>query len=114
MIVKSRLPALFGACGLTVWPFIFIVPSCIEDLPLIEHEKVHLKEQAKWLVLPWWVAYLLWPKFRLTAEVRAHRVQISVGGCTPEQAARRIVKNYMLKVSYAHVLSLLTTEPKNK
>jgi hypothetical protein len=107
MIIKSQLPALFKAWGLTIWPFIIIVPEQIDNLPLIAHEEVHLKEQARWLVIPWWVAYLLSPKFRLAAEVRAHRVQIDMGGCTPEQAARWLATNYRLRIDIPTALAAL-------
>jgi hypothetical protein len=111
MLIKSRLPALFNAWGLTIWPIIFIVPKQIKNLPLIAHEKVHLKEQARWLVIPWWIAYLLSRKFRLAAEVRAHRVQIDMGGCTPEQAARWLATNYWLGIDTPSALAALKRTP---
>lgn len=82
----------------------------INNLPLIAHEEVHLKEQARWLVVPWWIAYLLSPKFRLAAEVRAHRVQIDMGGCTPEQAARWLATNYRLRIDIPTALAALKRE----
>ena len=33
------------------------------------HERVHYREQMLSLVLPWWLAYLLIPRFRLLAEL---------------------------------------------
>lgn len=107
MIVKSRLPALFNAWGLTVAPFIFVVPEQADNKPLIAHELVHYKEQLKWLIVPWWIAYLLVPKFRLSAEVRAYKVQIALGGCTVQQAAHWLSSNYMLGISQHEAEELL-------
>lgn len=107
MIVKSKLPKLFNAWGLTVAPFIFIAPEQADNKPLIAHEMVHYREQLKWLVLPWWIAYLISRKFRLNAEVRAYKVQVAQGGCTVEQAAYWLSSNYRLGISQREAEELL-------
>jgi hypothetical protein len=85
VIVKTSLiPKKFAA--FTVWPFIFVKPSHVNDLPLIEHEKVHYKEQMKTLVLPWWFMYTVSKSFRLKAEIRAYTVQVMLGGLTVQRA----------------------------
>lgn len=107
MIIKTNLPRLFGAWGLTVAPFIFVVPEHANDQPLIEHELVHYREQLRWLVVPWWIAYLVSRKFRLNAELRAYRVQISLGGCTVDEAARWLSTLYWLRISQDEAKKLL-------
>lgn len=86
ILIRTRIvPGGFSA--LALWPFLFIRPEAATDAALVAHEKVHLQEQARWLVLPWWLAYLASRRFRLAAEVRAYRVQIAYG-LDPERAAQ--------------------------
>lgn len=75
MILRTTIPHLFGAGGPSIWPLVLIDGP--DNAPLLAHERVHWSEQWRWLVLPWWLLYLLWPQFRLRAEVRAYRVQIA-------------------------------------
>lgn len=107
MIVKSNLPKLFNASGLTIAPFVFIVPEHIYDAPLIAHEMIHYQEQKRWFVLPWWIAYLLSRTFRKDAEVRAYKTQIHLGGCSIEQAARWLSTNYFLGITQQEAEELL-------
>lgn len=107
MIVKSNLPKLFNAWATTIAPFIFVVPEHANNVPLLEHEKIHYKEQLKWLILPWWIAYLASSKFRLNAEVRAYKKQIELGGCTVEQAAHWLSTNYFLDITQQEAEELL-------
>ena len=90
MIISTHLiPKGFDA--ITFWPLILIRPEQCYNLPLIEHELVHYREQA-WIT-PWWVLrYLLSRKFRLAAEVRAYRRQIELGGITHGQAAQMLTR----------------------
>lgn len=105
LIRTSRLiPKAFDA--VTVWPFIFIRPESAENRALIEHEKVHLREQARFGVLPWLALYLLWPGFRLAAEVRAYRRQIELKGISLEKAAK-LLTMYRTGISYDKAVQLL-------
>jgi len=107
MLVKSNFPRLFNAAGITIAPFIFIVPNQADDKALVAHETVHYKEQLKWLVIPWWITYLVSRTFRKNAEIRAYKVQIALGGCTVQQAARWLSTNYMLGISQQEAEALL-------
>jgi len=105
VIVRTRLiPS--GFAGFTVWPFIFIHPDHADDPGLIEHERVHLAEQARWLVLPWLAAYLLSRRFRRDAEVRAYRRQIDMGSVSVAGAAAALMK-YRLGITLDKARSLL-------
>ena len=67
IIYNSKLPKLLKVNGITLWPFIFIVCS-EKDCPawLLKHEKIHVEQQLRWLILPFYIVYL-WDycKFRL-------------------------------------------------
>ncbi|BFP41764.1 hypothetical protein FGF1_26090 [Flavobacteriaceae bacterium GF1] len=46
--------------GLTLWPFIIVKEdSHKDDVVLINHEKIHLKQQSELLVLPFYFWYML-------------------------------------------------------
>jgi hypothetical protein len=107
MIIKTNLPKLFNAWALTIAPFIFVIPGHANDQALIAHEKVHFNEQLRWLILPWWIAYLLNSSFRLRAEVRGYKVQINQGGCSVQQAALWLSTNYRLNITQQQAEQLL-------
>ena len=45
--------------GLSVWPFIILKHDALkEDTNLINHEKIHLKQQLELLILPFYMLYL--------------------------------------------------------
>ena len=47
------------------------------DRPLLEHEKVHIKQQG-WNVRKWWKKYLSDENFRLNQEIEAYQKQYEV------------------------------------
>ncbi len=67
IIYNSKLAKLFRVNGITLYPFIFIMYTK-EDCPqwLLDHEQVHIEQQLRWWIIPFYVVYL-WDycKFRL-------------------------------------------------
>ena len=46
--------------GLTFWPFIILKSTSLkDDIVLVNHEKIHLKQQLELLVLPFYLFYIL-------------------------------------------------------
>ncbi|MEE9362757.1 MAG: hypothetical protein V3U92_09180 [Cellulophaga sp.] len=46
--------------GLSLWPFIILKnPALKEDTVLINHEKIHLRQQKELLILPFYIWYVL-------------------------------------------------------
>lgn len=46
--------------GLSLWPFIILKnPSLKADIVLINHEKIHLKQQQELLIVPFYIFYLV-------------------------------------------------------
>jgi hypothetical protein len=45
--------------GLAFWPFIIVPSSTIIDDVLINHERIHLRQQLEMLVLPFHIWYLI-------------------------------------------------------
>tara|TARA_R110002051_G_scaffold145240_1_gene218203 strand:+ start:172390 stop:172713 length:324 start_codon:yes stop_codon:yes gene_type:complete len=49
-----------GYIGITVYPFIFLKATALkENLILVNHEKIHLKQQLELLIVPFYIIYIL-------------------------------------------------------
>jgi hypothetical protein len=92
-------------------PWVFIRPSRVADVALIEHERVHLDEQEAAGTVWWWAKYLLSRQFRQDAEVRAYRRQMELGGITVERAAHMLVTHYRLNIDLPTAIGLLQAKP---
>ena len=85
MIIKAPFLVPKGAAAITIWPFIF---TDRDKLPrhLIEHEKVHLKQQVKYLFVGFALLYFCSRRWRYRFELEAYRVSVRYG-LTLDQAA---------------------------
>lgn len=96
-----------GALAIAVYPYIFVREG-YENTPwLIEHEKLHLKEQKEMGVFKWLFKYAKSKQFRLDAEVRAYKISIGLG-YSAWQAASDISNGYHLKITQQEAFQLLT------
>ena len=67
VIVSDRALKFFGLFfggsdgirGLAFWPFIFISSKTIIDDELINHERIHLRQQLEMLIIPFYIWYLI-------------------------------------------------------
>ena len=67
IIVSDRALRFFGLFfggsdgirGLAFWPFIFISSKTVIDEELINHERIHLKQQLELLIIPFYIWYLI-------------------------------------------------------
>lgn len=48
-----------GIRGLAFWPFIFISSNTKIDDVLINHERIHLRQQIEMLIIPFYIWYLI-------------------------------------------------------
>jgi hypothetical protein len=65
MILINRLFFHRDYVGLTLWPFIILRDGCLKsDNALINHERIHLRQQQELLVLPFYIFYLIEWLFR--------------------------------------------------
>lgn len=68
IVSKYLIPK--GYCGLTIFPFVLIKDRDREDFEvLINHERIHIRQQLELLVLPFFVWYgieflIRWIQFR--------------------------------------------------
>ena len=46
--------------GLSLWPFIILKSTALkDDQVLINHERIHLRQQAEMLIIPFYLLYLM-------------------------------------------------------
>ncbi len=59
MIFISKYLVPKGYNGLTIFPFVFLKSKHFKkDYVLINHEKIHLKQQLELLILPFYIVYV--------------------------------------------------------
>jgi hypothetical protein len=60
MILFSNHLVPKGYTGITIYPFFFLkIRNLKNDVVLINHEKIHLRQQVELLVIPFYIIYLL-------------------------------------------------------
>lgn len=58
MIITSKLLVPKGFLAITIWPFIFVRHEGLKEIDsLINHERIHLKQQLELLILPFYIWY---------------------------------------------------------
>ena len=73
MIVVSRILVPKGFNGLTIFPFVFLKSKGLkDDVVLINHERIHLRQQLELLILPFFLWYGLEYLFRLLKTKKRH------------------------------------------
>ena len=67
MIIVSKYLVPKGYTGMTVFPFIFLKHKALKQCEtLINHERIHLRQQLEMLILPFYIWYGLEFLIRLT------------------------------------------------
>ncbi|TYB75780.1 hypothetical protein ES674_13215 [Bizionia myxarmorum] len=65
MIIVSKYLMPKRYLGLTIWPFIFLKYAFLkDDVVLINHERIHIRQQIELLILPFFILYLFEFLFR--------------------------------------------------
>lgn len=60
MILISKYLVPKGYTGITIFPFVFLKSKALKkDKVLINHEKIHLKQQLELLIIPFYFFYTL-------------------------------------------------------
>ncbi len=66
MIIVSKYMVPKHYLGITIYPFIFLKYSFLkEDAVLVNHERIHFRQQIELLILPFFILYVLEFVFRL-------------------------------------------------
>ena len=66
MVLVSKYMVPNGYLGLTIYPFIFLKKKQLkDDIYLLNHETIHLKQQLELLIIPFYVWYGIEYIFRL-------------------------------------------------
>ncbi len=60
MILFSKYLVPKGYTGITIYPFVFLKNKKLKnDVVLINHEKIHLRQQIELLIIPFYIIYLI-------------------------------------------------------
>ncbi len=60
MILFSKYLVPKGYTGITIYPFVFLKRKALaEDKILINHERIHLRQQIELLILPFYIWYII-------------------------------------------------------
>jgi len=60
MILISKYLIPKGYAGVTIYPFVFLkYASSKDDKVLINHERIHLKQQLELLIIPFYILYII-------------------------------------------------------
>lgn len=60
MILFSKYLVPKGYTGITVFPFVFLKTKALkDDAVLVNHERIHLKQQLELLVIPFYLFYMI-------------------------------------------------------
>lgn len=60
MILVSRYIVPRGYLGITIFPFVFVKHENLKlDEALINHERIHLRQQLEFLILPFFMWYIV-------------------------------------------------------
>lgn len=105
IIYTDRLiPKRFA--GYTIGPIIFIRPSHKDDIGLIEHEKIHVKQF--WSHFPIFGLLYRISKYRLKFEAQAYAKQLKYYTVDKTNIfADFLVKNYNLKITKQQAIDAL-------
>ncbi|WP_055448067.1 hypothetical protein [Lacinutrix mariniflava] len=58
MILISKYIVPKGYTGITIFPFVFLKDKSLKsNMVLINHEKIHLRQQLELLILPFYIIY---------------------------------------------------------
>jgi len=60
MILISKYIVPKGYSGITMFPFVFLRSFDLkENVTLVNHEKIHLRQQLEFLIIPFYVIYII-------------------------------------------------------
>ncbi|GAL61084.1 hypothetical protein JCM19300_4022 [Algibacter lectus] len=79
MVFISKYLVPKGYSGITLYPFVFLKTKKMKnDTVLLNHEKIHLKQQLELLILPFYIWYVLEFVFRFIQHKNWHVAYINI------------------------------------
>ena len=58
LVIACRFIFLQNDCGIAIWPFIILKSKSLKNnTTLLNHEKIHLRQQIELLILPFYIWY---------------------------------------------------------
>jgi hypothetical protein len=110
MVFISKYLIPKGYNGLTIFPFVFLKNEVLkEDSIVMNHEKIHLRQQIELLVIPFYMVYFLEFLIRLTQYRNWHKAYRSIS-FEREAYANEHHLDYLNKRSFWSFLKYLRTD----
>ena len=106
MLITSNHLVPKGFAAITIGFIIFVRPENLNDLGLIEHEKVHVKQFKRNPLMP--LLYLVSCKYRLAYEVEAYKVSIKHG--VPLHHCAESLLKYRCGITFEQAQELLLND----
>lgn len=95
-----------NSAGCARGPIIFIKPKYKDDVGLLEHEKVHVRQWLRTCTLHTYL-YLLSKKYRLKSEVEAYKAQLKYAPKSTDLFATYLSRDYNLSITKEEAKKLL-------
>lgn len=95
-----------GYAAITLGPVIFMRRRFRDDVALLAHEQVHVRQWQQHRLL-FWPRYLLSRRWRLAYEVEAYRVQVQMAPAALEHCVQALTRGYWLGISEQDARRLL-------
>lgn len=107
MIIISKYFVPKGYLGMTIFPFVFLKFKRLKDeTVLINHEKIHLRQQLELLILPFYIIYGLEFLIRLFHYKNWHLAYRNIS-FEREAYANESDLNYLKQRTFWHFLKYL-------
>ena len=107
MIFISRFLVPRGYLGITIFPFMFLKSKALKgNAVLINHEKIHLRQQIELLIIPFYIIYMVEFFIRLLQYKKWH---LAYSNISFEREAYKNEKNlnYLKSRSFYNVLNYI-------
>ena len=107
MIIISKYFVPKGYLGMTIFPFVFLKFKRLKDeTVLINHEKIHLRQQLELLILPFYIFYVFEFLIRLFQYKNWHLAYKNIS-FEREAYANESDLNYLKQRTFWHFLKYL-------
>lgn len=96
-----------GYTGITIYPFVFLKSKKLKfNRVLINHEKIHLRQQLELLVIPFYIVYCLEFLIRLIQHKKWHSAYLNIS-FEKEAYTNELQMDYLKQRPFWHFLKYL-------
>ncbi len=105
IVAKYLIPK--GFSGITLFPFIFLKETkLLSNVTVIQHEKIHIRQQIELLILPFFVWYVIEYLIRILQYRNTHLAYRNIS-FEREAYANEMQKNFLQKRKFWNFINYL-------